>query len=164
MAKFVDHRADRAAGRIADTGGAALCDIADDGQNVADIAADFVPDAAECIAGGADRAGRSAGRGAHNIAGQMRGNIAALARRRGAGVEAREQPVKILVHRPSCVPAGLITGAVVRKPIKAAHNYLLFVGMALRDCRPSKSSGCSQGETVSRRSCLDDAGTNGRGQ
>ena len=45
MAKFIDTGTDHVAGRIADTGGAALCDVADGAKYIAGIATDFMSDA-----------------------------------------------------------------------------------------------------------------------
>jgi hypothetical protein len=46
MAKFIDTGTDHIAGRIADAGGAALCDIADGAKCIAGIATDFMTDGA----------------------------------------------------------------------------------------------------------------------
>jgi hypothetical protein len=91
LAKFVDRGADRAAGAIADTSRAALGYVADGGENLANIAADFMTDGAECIAGGSHSTGSSAGRSANNIAGQVLGNTAALVAGRAVGVSERRE-------------------------------------------------------------------------
>jgi hypothetical protein len=99
MAKVIDTGTDHVAGRIANTGGAALCDVADGAKGIAGIATDFMSDDAQRIAGGTDGATSPAARGANNIAGQVLGKMAAL-----------------------------VIGAVAWKFIKAAHGCLLRMG------------------------------------